>query len=248
MDAYARRTGPRENTLRVDVDTGTPLVTLQGRRADDVVGWCRSRPHEAWASVEGVGWEMSKTYAAALQALWGESGQVIARLPVVPWAVNALDEVWRSVHQPRETEEATARKKRRRRWRQSANQRQVDAWIARDEWRRRFPPRRERIDGVQDVRRWLERQEEQPAREALLPLIERASQSAQAPLQRMAGTLTRWCEPMVHDLRHRYSNGLTEGLNNKIKRIQRMASGLRNEHHRRKRILAWCGKIEAWPQ
>ena len=75
-----------------------------------------------------------------------------------------------------------------------------------------------------------------------MKLIERASQSAQAPLKRMAGTLTRWFEPMVHDIRNRYSNGMTEGLNNKIKLIQRMAYGLHNEHNRRKRILAWCGK------
>jgi transposase len=79
-------------------------------------------------------------------------------------------------------------------------------------------------------------------REALLKLIERASQSAQEPLKRISGTLTRWFEPIVHYIRNRYSNGITEGLNNKIKLIQRMAYGLRNEHNRRKRIMAYCGK------
>jgi len=54
--------------------------------------------------------------------------------------------------------------------------------------------------------------------------------------------LTRWGEPIVRSIRNRYTNGLTEGFNNKIKLIQRMAYGLRNEHKRRKRILAWCGK------
>jgi len=75
-----------------------------------------------------------------------------------------------------------------------------------------------------------------------LKRIERASQSAQEPLKRMAGTLPRWFEPMVHYSRNRYSNGMTEGFNNKITLIQRMAYGLRHEHNRRKRILAWCGK------
>jgi len=54
--------------------------------------------------------------------------------------------------------------------------------------------------------------------------------------------LTRWGEPIVRDIRNRYTNGMTEGFNNKIKLIQRMAYGLRNEHQRQKRILAWCGK------
>jgi transposase len=98
------------------------------------------------------------------------------------------------------------------------------------------------VDWVQDLRRWFKRTYEKPAREALLKLIERASQSAQEPLKRISGTLTRGSEPIVHYIRNRYSNGITEGLSNKIKLIQRMAYGLRNEHNRRKRIMAYCGK------
>jgi len=138
-------------------------------------------------------------------------------------------------------EEAKALKKLRKRWLKSADQLHVDELIARYEWRRRFPKLRETLDWVQDLRTWFERKYEKPAREALLKLIERASQSAQEPLQRIAGTLTRWFNPIVRYIRNRYTNGMTEGFNNKIKLIQRMAYGLRNEHNRRKRILAWCG-------
>ena len=102
---------------------------------------------------------------------------------------------------------------------------------------------RETLDWVQDLRTWFERKYEKPAREALVKLIERARQSVQEPLQRIAGTLTRWGEPIVRYLRNRYTNGMTEGFNNKIKLIQRgwRDDCLRNEHNRRKRILAWCG-------
>ena len=242
IDEYSRRKGHRYNTLIVDLDKGKPLVTFKGRRSDDVVGWFRSRPQEELARVEVVVLDMSKTYASAIKDLFGESVQVIDRFHVVQLAVNALDEVLRSVQKQLDTEEAKALKKLRRRWLKSANQLNVDELIARDEWRRRFPQLREMIDWVQDLRMWFERKYEKPAREALLKLIERASQSAQEPLKRMAGTLTRWFEPIVRSIRRRYNNGMTEGFNNKIKWIQRMAYGLRNEHNRRKRILAWCGK------
>jgi len=109
----------------------------------------------------------------------------------------------------------------------------VDELIARYEWRWRFPKWCEMIDWVQDLRRWFDRKYDKPAREALFKLIERASQSAQESLQRVAGTLSRWFEPIVRYIRHRYTNGMTEGFNNKIKLIQRMAYGLRNEHNRR---------------
>ena len=57
-------------------------------------------------------------------------------------------------------------------------------------------------------------------------------------MQRLAGTLTRGSDPIVRDIRPRYTNGMTDGFNNKIKLIKRMAYGLRHKHHRRK----------AWPQ
>jgi transposase len=242
IDEYSRRKGHRYNTLIVDVDRGKPIATFTGRRIEDVLAWFTSRPQAELAQGEVVVLDMSKTYASAITALCGEQVQVIDRFHVVQLAVDALDGVLRSVQKQLDPEEAKALKKMRKRWLKSANQLNVDEWIARDEWRRRFPELREVIDWGQDLRMWFERTYEKPAREALLKRIERASQSVQEPLKQIAGTLRRWCEPIVRFIRHRYSNGMTEGFNNKIKLIQRMAYGLRNEHNRRKRILAWCGK------
>ena len=241
IDEYARRKGHRYNTAIVDLDKGRPVATFKGRRAEEVIAWFKHRPQAELDRVEVVVLDMSKTYASAIQELFGETVHVIDRFHVVQLAVDALDEVLRSVHKQLDPEEAKALKKLRRRWLKSANQLNVDELIARYEWRRRFPQLREMIDWVQDLRLWFERKYEKPAREALVKLMERASQSAQEPLKRMAGTLTRWFEPIVRYIRNRYTNGMTEGFNNKIKLIQRMAYGLRNEHNRRKRILAWCG-------
>ena len=242
IDEYARRKGHHYNTSIIDLDTGRPLATFKGRRTEDVLAWFKRRPQAELDRVEVVVLDMSKTYASAIAELFGESVQVIDRFHVVKRAVEALDEVLRSVHKQLDPEEAKALKKLRRRWLKSPTQLNVDELIARSDWRRRFPQLREVIDWVQDLRLWFERKYEKPAREALLKLIDRASQSAQEPLQRMAGTLTRWFEPIAHYIRNRYSNGMTEGFNNKIKLIQRMAYGLRNEHNRRKRIMAYCAK------
>ena len=242
IDEYARRKGHRYNTVIVDVDKGKPIAPFKGRRTEEVIAWFKSRPQAERDQVEVVVMDMSKTYASAIQQLFGEQVHVIDRFHVVHLAVRALDGVLRSVSQQLEAEEAKALKKLRKRWLQSANQLNVDELIARYEWRRRFPELRETLDWVQDLRRWFERKYDKPAREALWKLIERASQSVQEPLKQIAGTLRRWVAPLVRYIRHRYSNGMTEGFTNKIKLIQRMAYGLRNEHNRRKRILAWCGK------
>ena len=240
-DEYARRKGHHSNTLLVDLDSGQPIATFKGRRAEDVIAWFNSRPQAERDRVEVVVLDMSKTFFGAVKAVFGDQVHVIDRFHVVQQAVSALDEVLRSVQKQLDPEEAKELKKLRKRWLKSADQLQGDELIARYEWRRRFPQLRETIDWVQDLRTWFDRKYEKPAREALLKLIERASQSVQEPLQRLGGTLTRWGEPIVRYIRNRYTNGVTEGFNNKIKLIQRMAYGLRNEHNRRKRILAWCG-------
>ena len=241
IDEYARRKGHRSNTLIVDLESGQPIATFKGRRAEDVIAWFNSRPQAERDRVEVVVLDMSKTFFAAIKAVFGEQVHVLDRFHVVQQAVSALDAVLRSVQKQLDPEEAKALKKLRKRWLKSADQLNVDELIARYEWRRRFPALRETLNWVQDLRKWFDRKYDKPAREALVKLIERASQSVQEPLQRIAGTLTRWFDPIVRYIRYRYSNGLTEGFNNKIKLIQRMAYGLRNEHNRRKRILAWCG-------
>jgi transposase len=136
--------------LIVDVDTGKPIVTCQGSRADEVVAWCRSRPQEAWARVEVVVLERSKTYFGAIQEVFGAQVQVIDRFHVVQQAVDALDAVLSAVKKQRDTDEAKEWKKLRKRWLKSSEQRNVDEIIARYDWQRRFPALRETLAWVQD--------------------------------------------------------------------------------------------------
>ena len=224
------------------MDLGRPIATFKGRRAEDVVAWFKSRPQAELERVEVVVLDMSKSFYSAIDQVFGDQVQVIDRFHVVQQAVGALDSVLRSVKKQLEPGEAKELKKLRKHWLSSANQLDVDELIARADWRQRFPELREVINWVQDLRRWFDRKYDKPARAALWKLIEQASQSSLKPLQQVAGTLTRWFDPIARYIRHRYSNGMTEGFNNKIKLIQRRAFGLSNEHNRKKRILADCGK------
>jgi transposase len=141
----------------VDVDRGKPMAPCKGRRAEEVLAWCKSRPHAERDQGEVVVGEMAKTSASAMQPLFGEQGHVIDRFPGVQLAVDALDGVVRSGQKQRAPEEAKDLKTLRTRGLKSANQRTVDAWSARDAWRRRFPEWREVLDWVQNVRTWCER-------------------------------------------------------------------------------------------
>jgi hypothetical protein len=88
----------------------------------------------------------------------GDQVAVIDRFHGVPQAVGALDGVVRSVKKQRGPEEAKALKTLRKRWLKFPNQLAIDALIARADWRRRVPERREVIDWVQELRTWFARQ------------------------------------------------------------------------------------------
>src|SRR5918992_1336209 len=192
IDEYSRRKGHRYNTIIVDLDNGRPITTFKGRGVEDVVRWFQSRPQAELDGVEVVVVDMSKSFYSAMGQVFGNQVEVIDRFHVVQQAVGALDGVLRSVQNQLDRQEAKELKKLRKRWLKLPNQLEVDALIARADWRRRFPERREVIDWVQDLRQWFERKYEKPAREALLKLIERARESALEPLQSVAGTLSRW--------------------------------------------------------
>jgi transposase len=58
----------------------------------------------------------------------------------------------------------------------------------------------------------------------------------------LAGTLRRWRNQIVAWQTARVSNGPTEALNNLIKRIKRVAFGMRRFRHYRIRVLLYAGR------
>lgn len=66
------------------------------------------------------------------------------------------------------------------------------------------------------------------------------AQSRIEPLKTLAGTLRRWREEILHHFESGLTNAMTEGFNNKIKLIKRMAYGFRNPDAYNRRILYAC--------
>lgn len=67
--------------------------------------------------------------------------------------------------------------------------------------------------------------------------------SSPPELQSLAHTLTQWRKEILAYIEHQYSNGVTEGINNRIKKIKRDGYGYRNFNNYRLRILLTLGGI-----
>lgn len=62
-------------------------------------------------------------------------------------------------------------------------------------------------------------------------------------LQQLGRTLTNWWDEIVAYFTHRFSNGPTEGINNRIKKIKRDGYGFKNFDNYRLRILLRLGGV-----
>ncbi len=81
------------------------------------------------------------------------------------------------------------------------------------------------------------------ARERLTEIVARSSSPVNSPeLQKLGRTLKRWFEKIMayHDTH--LTNGPTEGLNNLLKRVKRVAFGFTNFENYRIRALLYAGK------
>ena len=74
-------------------------------------------------------------------------------------------------------------------------------------------------------------------RHALLEWIEGALDCDVEPIKKCAETYQRWMTPILNSLEYDYTNGFTEGCNNKIKVLKRNAYGLHDFDRFRNRIL-----------
>lgn len=75
-----------------------------------------------------------------------------------------------------------------------------------------------------------------------------ATHSRLEPIKKAAKTLKSHLDNIVTYARHRITNALAEGVNNKIEKIKRMACGFRNRSHYRKAIYFHCGGLDLFPR
>ena len=85
--------------------------------------------------------------------------------------------------------------------------------------------------------KFMESKSRTQAKERLSGWVLIAENSGLAAFASCAATMQNWCEGILNTFECPYTNGFTEGVNNKIKVIKRNAYGYRNFERFRKRIL-----------
>jgi transposase len=247
------RAGPFKHktwsTTVCDVANHALIDVLPTRDFTQVARWLRRQPHHVRENLAYGCLDMSKTYAAVFRVVTPKTTRVIDRFHVMRHAILALDQVRRRVQQQRLGHRGRAGDPLYR-----ARKLLVIGATATD------PELQERLEGLlalgdpdgevafaysvkEAVARFYATADPQAAADLLRDIIDVASpRSAPFEVRRLARTLQNWFDPIVAWHVAKVSNGPTEGMNNLLKRVKRVAFGFTNFENFRIRALLYAGK------
>lgn len=237
------------STQIVDVAAGQLLDVVPGRDSTPACAWFADRP-EAWRA--GIGWatlDLSASYRTVFDTMVPDAVQVADPFHVVRVANTALDECRRRVqndtlgHRGRKPDPLY----RARRLLTMAAERLPDE-------------RRERLVGLlaagdpkgevklswhaKEVVRAIYDHADVKLAEAWVDEIVRDFADREMPFEvrRLGRTIKRWRDQIVAWHRSHVSNGPTEAVNNLVKRVKRVAFGMRRFRNYRIRALLYAGR------
>lgn len=107
-------------------------------------------------------------------------------------------------------------------------------WLAQDPTLHELYQWKERLHGFYRIRG------EKRAERALTAMTDMMAKSGLPEIQRLRRTLMKWRKPILAYFKYGYTNGRTEGFNNKAKLVKRRAYGYRSFENYRLRLLNAC--------
>jgi transposase len=254
IDEFSYRKRHRYLTIVVDHDRRRVVWAAEGRSAETLSAFFDELGPKACAAIEMVSIDMSGGYKKAIAEFLPGAQVIYDRFHVQRLASDALDAVRRSLvreaaaAEDDDSEGPQAIKKTR--------------WVLLKGWQRLDAEERARLHEVQRTNRPLYRgyllketladalDYRQPGRaeKALRSWIAWACRSRLQPFVRVARTLRAHFEGVLAYIRHRLTNGLAEGLNNKLRTISRRAYGFHSADALIAMLFLNSGGIELAPR
>jgi transposase len=236
-------------TTVCDIANNQLMDVVPTREFTQVARWLRRRPHHVKENLRYGCLDMSRTYSAVFKVVTPKATRVIDRFHVMRHAIAAVDEVRRRVQQQR-----LGHRGRKGDPLYKARKLLVIRETATD------PELTERLAGLlalgdpdgevafaysmkEAVARFYEMTDPGEAADHLRDVIDLGSKpTSPFEVRRLARTLQNWFDSIVAWHEARVSNGPTEGMNNLLKRVKRVAFGFTNFENFRIRALLYAGK------
>jgi len=248
VDEFSYRKHHHYLTVVVDHDCGRVIWAAEGRSGQTLHQFFDLIGADVAHALEHVTMDMAAGYIGVVRDRAPQAEIIFDRFHVAQLASNAVDEVRRSlVRQLAGTDEASTVKKTR--WallknpgRLSPSQQYKLAELAHIN-----SPLYRAYLLKETLAAALDRKQPWRAREQLDQWLAWASRSKLKPFVRLAKTIRKHRDDIVRYVKHRLTNAVVEGINNRIRVIARVAYGF----HRPQTMIAWiylcCSSINLDP-
>ena len=237
------------STQIVDVRGGQLLDVVEGRDSSEPCRWLAAQPDEWRARIEWATLDLSASYRAVFDTMLPDSVQVADPFHVVKLANTALDECRRRVqsetlgHRGRKHDPLYRARRQLVMARERLSEDQHDKLMG---LLRTGDPRREvwfAWNAKEVVRQIYDHTDHQLAAEWVDEIVrDFADREMPLEVRRLGRSIARWRDQIIAWHRSHVSNGPTEAVNNLVKRVKRVAFGMRNFAHYRIRSLLYAGK------
>jgi len=248
IDEFSYRKRHRYLTIVVDHERRRVIWAKRGKSSETLHAFFDEIGEERLAGIQSVTIDMSQAYIKAIRARLPHATIVFDRFHVQQLASDALDQVRRTL--VRELDDPNDRRAVKNTrfvvlknpWNLNRSQRRKLAEIQRSN----APLYRAYLlkESLADA---LDTQSPARARRKLEEWLAWASRSRLVPFVRVARTVRTHLDGILAYLELRISNGLVEGLNNRIRMIARRAFGFHSAKALIAMIFLTCGDIPLYP-
>ena len=232
--------------LMYDLDRHEIIEVLPDRKKDTLIAYLTEHREDVFSALEVVSIDMWRHYRDAVNAVFRHVDIVADRFHVIKELNESLDACRRSIQ--KRIKDADERKE----WKKKAkaillrsfeNQIQRPEGVAELEAVLSFDPELRKAYRLKEQFRQIYLLDDyQEARSALNRWIRRAAYANSEFLMPFVGTVKRWKTEILGYVKHRVTNGISEGFNCKVKLVKRISYGIRNFVNFRLRILHTCSQ------
>lgn len=226
-------------TTFVDLRNHKVFDVVLGKYEADLKSYLENLPGKE--NVKVVVMDLSEHYRRIVEKYFPNAMIVADRFHVIRWINHQFLNAWKQFDPVGRKDRAVLSLMRRHYWK--LNQQQM---VKLENYFSQHPELKALYDFKQGlVELLLNKSVTQKRAKALIPqFLWHLNECLDSPVQafrELGRTLKRWSEPIVRMWRFSKTNGITEGLHNKMEMISRRAFGFRNFQNYRLRVIALCG-------
>jgi transposase len=243
IDEISLKKGHRYATVFYDLERRTVVGLTKSRRERAVGGFFRKWGRERCRKVEAVCMDLWTPYLNSAKRHLKNAAVVFDKFHVYKYLSEAIEEVRRHEQAICSDEEGKLIKGTRWLWLKAKGNLKRNQKHTLDE----IMAVNKRLQRAyllkEDFEAFYQCEDKEEATSFLKQWTKRCTQGRLEPFIKLAKRLNRWSEGILTYFDHRITNGVAEGINNKIKVLKRRSYGFHDEEYFFLKILNACGAL-----